>query len=110
MKVLSKQDLHDILVGCTVLGTGGGGELDQGLKMIDEDVEKGYEFKLVSLDEVPDDVLIGSPYNAGSISPLSEEDKEKFKNLRVDKMYNVTSFKALEDFWDKNFMLLFQRS
>ncbi|MCG4585171.1 DUF917 domain-containing protein, partial [Anaerosalibacter bizertensis] len=59
MKVLSKQDLHDILVGCTVLGTGGGGELDQGLKMIDEDVEKGYEFKLVSLDEVPDDVLIG---------------------------------------------------
>ena len=103
MKVLSKQDLHDILVGCTVLGTGGGGELDQGLKMIDEDVEKGYEFKLVSLDEVPDDALIGSPYNAGSISPLSEEEKAKFKDLKVDELYNVNSFKALEEYLGQKF-------
>lgn len=103
MKVLNRQDLHDILVGCTVLGTGGGGELDEGIKMIDEDIRKGYEFRLVSLEEVPDDALIGSPYNAGSISPLSEEDKEKFKDLRVDKMYNVTSFKALEDFLGQKF-------
>lgn len=103
MKKLSKQDLYDILVGCTVLGTGGGGELEEGIKMIDEDIEKGYEFKLVSIDEVPEDALIGSPYNAGSISPLSEEQKEKFKNYKVDKMYNVTSFKALEEFLGQKF-------
>jgi DUF917 family protein len=24
---LTKQDLHDILVGCTIMGTGGGGSL-----------------------------------------------------------------------------------
>lgn len=103
MKKLSRQDLYDILVGCTVLGTGGGGELDEGLKMIDKDIEKGYEFKLASLEEVPDDALIASPYNAGSISPLSEEDKEKFKDLKVDELYNVNSFKALEEYLGQKF-------
>ena len=34
MKKLSKQDIIDILYGCTVLGTGGGGSLEKGLAML----------------------------------------------------------------------------
>ena len=34
MKVLSILDLKDILVGCTILGTGGGGSLDEGLEAV----------------------------------------------------------------------------
>ena len=104
MKKLTKQELHDILIGCTILGTGGGGELDEGIKIIDEDLENGYEFKLVSIDEIPDDAMIASPYNAGSISPLSEEERKKYEGLKeIDEMYNVISFQALEKFMGKKF-------
>ena len=33
MRLLSKQDLHDILYGCTILGTGGGGNLKVALSL-----------------------------------------------------------------------------
>ena len=34
MRELKKQDMIDILYGCAVLGTGGGGPLEQGLAMM----------------------------------------------------------------------------
>ncbi|MCE1255034.1 MAG: DUF917 domain-containing protein, partial [Anaerolineae bacterium] len=46
MKVLSKQDLYDILYGATILGTGGGGSLENGLKLIDKALAMGKEFRL----------------------------------------------------------------
>ncbi|MDG1414658.1 MAG: DUF917 domain-containing protein, partial [Alphaproteobacteria bacterium] len=36
MKVLTPQDLTDLLYGAAILGTGGGGELDEGLALIHE--------------------------------------------------------------------------
>jgi hypothetical protein len=104
MRHLNKQDLHDILVGCTILGTGGGGSLEKGIELIDKDLEKGFKFTLVSLEEVPDDALIASPYQAGSISPLSKKDLEKYAHLKVvDEMPSLTAFKALEEFLGRTF-------
>jgi len=34
VKVLDILDLQDILVGCTILGTGGGGSLEEGLEAV----------------------------------------------------------------------------
>lgn len=34
MRELKKQDMIDILYGCAVLGTGGGGPLEEGLAMM----------------------------------------------------------------------------
>ena len=47
MKTLSRQDLYDILYGCTILGTGGGGSLQKGLELIEEALSKGKQFRLV---------------------------------------------------------------
>lgn len=46
MKILSRQDLTDILYGCAILGTGGGGELDEGLQYIDSALAQGKAFRL----------------------------------------------------------------
>ena len=35
MRVLTREELLDILWGCTILGTGGGGSLAEGIKQID---------------------------------------------------------------------------
>jgi len=47
MKKLTKQDLYDILYGCTILGTGGGGDLKEGISVIDKTLDAGKEFKLI---------------------------------------------------------------
>ena len=36
MRELNREDLMNILLGCTILGTGGGGSLEEGISNIDE--------------------------------------------------------------------------
>lgn len=102
MRNLSKQDLHDILKGCTILGTGGGGSLEEGLELVDKALADGKEFKLVDLDEVPDEGLVISPYMCGSISPVTEEQEKKYSSLpRIKEEQTLRAFKALEDYLEK---------
>ncbi len=46
MKILQRQDVHDILYGATILGTGGGGPLAEGLRLTDLAFDAGKEFRL----------------------------------------------------------------
>jgi DUF917 family protein len=88
MRTLSRTDLEDILLGCTVLGTGGGGELNEGLDRVNDDLARGREFRLLSLDEVPDDALIASPYFCGALTAeMSEEVQE-----------DLVAFQALQEY------------
>ena len=43
MKKLSKQEIIDILHGCAVLGTGGGGNLEDGLAMMEENFAQRHD-------------------------------------------------------------------
>ncbi|WP_170574821.1 DUF917 domain-containing protein [Ruegeria atlantica] len=81
MKKLSRQDLEDILYGAAILGTGGGGELSEGLAMIDDALALGKEFIMVDLDEAPEDALVCTPYILGAISALPEEEERLYERL-----------------------------
>lgn len=95
MKTLKQQEVQDILVGCTILGTGGGGSLEEGLEAVRSAFEKGYEFKLLDFNEVDDEKYYINPYFCGSISP-SEEKKEISNEL-------VNAVQALEEYMNVNF-------
>jgi len=104
MKKLTRQELYDILCGCTILGTGGGGDLKKGLFLIDKALDAGKEFNLVNLEEVPDNALIASPYMCGSISPLSEEDEKKYAHLpRIKEEPTLRAYKTMEEYMGKKF-------
>lgn len=104
MKRLSKQDLHDILLGAAIVGTGGGGSLTEGLKLVDEAYDEGYEFKLAEIDEIPDDALIGSPYTCGSIGDLSAEQQKKYDALpKIREAKEVAAIRVLEKYLGKEF-------
>ena len=77
MRVLTPAAVEDVLVGCAILGTGGGGSLQQGLKFVSEISKKGKEFKLATMDEFDEEDLIGSPYYCGAVTP---EGKKKTEN------------------------------
>ncbi|SDK83694.1 DUF917 domain-containing protein [Natronincola ferrireducens] len=101
MKKLTKTDLYDILYGCTILGTGGGGELQRGLEMIDEALEAGKDFVLVDLDELEEDAYIGTPYMCGSVSPKDEKDVINLP--QIEKAPAVKAFQVMEKYFGKSF-------
>jgi len=95
MKKLTFNEVKDILVGCTILGTGGGGDLNKGLKMIKEDFENNLEYKLISLEEIEGEALFASPYFCGSIG--EEGDKGNYsKYIKIKKSPAVVAVQALE--------------
>ena len=100
MRTLDQQQLEDLIRGCAILGTGGGGSPTRGLRLIQGDLAAGREFKLADLDEVPSDALVASPYMCGSVSPegvggsTSQGDEE---------MECLEAFKALETYLGRPF-------
>ena len=99
MRELNREDLMNILTGCTILGTGGGGSLDEGIQNIDEALAAGKKFRLVDFDELDPDAVIGTPYACGAISPLTEEERQKYARLKEteESMY-LLNMKQLENF------------
>ncbi len=97
MEKLAFADVKDILVGCTIMSTGGGGDLEKGLKLVKEDFENGLEYKLLSPQEIGDNDLFTSPYFCGSIGP---EDKGAYDRYpKIKELETVAAVRALERFF-----------
>lgn len=58
MLKLGKQQIEDLLVGAKILGTGGGGEVEWVMPLIQEVFDKGKEFVLIDPKEVSDDDMV----------------------------------------------------
>jgi uncharacterized protein len=101
---LQRQDLYDILYGCTILGTGGGGLLSKGLALIDKALEMGKTFTLVDFSEVPDEAWIATPYMCGSISPPDPKLDAQYAGLPVlDEPMPYLAYRALEEYFGTSF-------
>jgi DUF917 family protein len=102
MKKLTFEEVKDILVGCTILSTGGGGDLKKGLNLIKEDWENNLEYKLISLEEIEDEALFASPYFCGSIG--KEEKKDNYsKYTKINTLPTVAAVQALERYFQEEF-------
>jgi len=65
---LSREDLLSFTMGAMALATGGGGvrpleEVEE--RMVDEALDQGKEFKLVNVEEIPDDSIVLSGLGTG---------------------------------------------
>ncbi|PMG76411.1 hypothetical protein BCU84_13895 [Shewanella sp. 10N.286.51.B7] len=104
MKTLTRLDLSDILHGCAILGTGGGGELDEGFYYIDKALAEGKTFNLVSVDDVPTGKKICTPYMLGALSPLTVEEEQEYTRLPKSNSSSImTAFRRLEKYTGDEF-------
>ncbi len=94
MRSLNRSEIQDLVEGCAVLGTGGGGSPTQGLELLSTELAAGREIKLIGLDDVPADALTASPYMCGSLSP---EDAEE-RSAAPEKLPPEVAFRALADY------------
>jgi len=87
-KILEKDELESMLIGVGILGTGGGGDPEFfGRPLIEWDLKKGREYRIVDPQEIRDDAFVVSGGYAGSVS----------------------AFKSISDMlnkWEKKFELL----
>lgn len=57
-KILSKEDIEDLLLGTTILGCGGGGDLNKGRELIERVYEKKKEFRLISVEDLEKESIV----------------------------------------------------
>lgn len=99
MRILNREDLMNILYGCAILGTGGGGTLEEGVKLIDEALAAGKEFRLATFDDLKPDDVIGTPYACGAISPPTEEEIRRYARLKeTEENFYILCMKQMERF------------
>jgi len=104
MKKLTRQDLSDILHGAAILGAGGGGDLDEGLDLIDQVLSAGKTCKLIDIADVPEDAIICTPYLLGAISPLPEEEEREYDQLsRVNTHPLLIAYDEFQKHLDQTF-------
>ncbi|ASJ11378.1 DUF917 domain-containing protein [Thermococcus thioreducens] len=70
---LEEDDLKDLIIGCTFLGCGGGGSPENGWKWIEGVLRKGYEIRLIGVENLPKNVFTVSPYFVGPVEGLQRE-------------------------------------
>ena len=102
MRELDLQALEDILKGCNILGTGGGGSFERGYETVKRDIDNGKSFRLITLDEVPDEEYIAVPYYCGAIKP-SDSKSEKERMSSSTESSALVAFRALEKYMNTKF-------
>ena len=80
-KIFDKQDIVDLCIGATVLGTGGGGSPELGISLLNDAYAAGKEIKMIAVEDVPDDAIVVFPASIGSIAETDEKNRydEAFK-------------------------------
>ncbi|NIN65983.1 MAG: DUF917 family protein [Anaerolineae bacterium] len=80
-RLSSMQDCEDLIRGCLVMGTGGGGSAEWGREVFTAAFDEGLEIEWVDVDDIPDDAWTVTPYGMGSIAPASPETRVEIDHL-----------------------------
>ena len=75
-RILTKDDLDDMLAGVGILGTGGGGDPDTfGRPLVEWDIKKGREYRIIDPKDVGDDAFVVCGGYAGSVKAFKSVQK-----------------------------------
>lgn len=92
------EDIEDFVRGATILGTGGGGDPQEGLKLLKEGLSRAGKIKLINLEELSEDDIIVVPYYVGTIAPTAKTKKPvKISNpikIAIEEMEKVLGRKV----------------
>ncbi len=100
-----KRDLEYLVLGTTILGTGGGGDPKEGLKLLEEALSIRGRIDVVQLKELDKDSIIVVPYFVGTIAPgaktkkpvkISEPIKKAFDEMEKHLGKKITAVLASE--------------
>lgn len=89
MSISTISQAEKLVLGATILGTGGGGNPGEGLAMLKRVLEAGKRIDIVDLGELPEDSVVVVPYYVGSIAPgLAPKKQIKIINA-IEKAFEI---------------------
>jgi len=82
MEIRSLEDAEKLVTGTTIMGTGGGGDPEEGMQLLGELIRSGKRIRFLEVDRLPSDSIVASPYFVGSVAPTASKKKTspKVKN------------------------------
>ncbi|RKX41992.1 MAG: hypothetical protein DRP33_04475 [Thermotogae bacterium] len=89
MRTVDPGELEALIEGAAILGTGGGGDREFGIAILEDDVRKSREWIMIDPVDVPDEALVVSGGIMGSVKALLEK-----------------SVRAIVEKWENDFELL----
>jgi len=94
---LNSEDIEDLVVGATILGTGGGGDPETGLKILKEDLAQGRRLLLASETDLEPESTVVCAYHCGSIpAPGQEETGERSSEVPRGEDFMLKGLRAME--------------
>ena len=73
MEIRNLEDAKKLVTGATIMGTGGGGDAAEGLRLLGEIIDSGKTIRIVELDSLSSDSIVASPYFVGSVAPTGSK-------------------------------------
>lgn len=83
-KLASLRDCEDFVAGCLFMGTGGGGDPEEGLEVLADALSEGLELGWHEPASITDGTLTSMVYRMGSIAPRSERESDVIAQLHLD--------------------------
>lgn len=90
-KITNMEEAEELILGCLVLGTGGGGRAERGLALIQAALDEGLTLSWVDADEIADDVMTVQPYGMGSVAPMSQAALEEIQRVGLVETHPLDS-------------------
>ena len=80
-RIVNEQDARDFVRGCTFMGTGGGGDPEDGFKWLRSALDEDLVLTFTPHEKIDDEAWTVCPFLMGSIAPHTPETKQKMKEL-----------------------------
>jgi hypothetical protein len=87
LRILSSQDLLDLVDGAAIFSAGGGGDPEAGYKIVDKLASEGYTVRLVAPSEVPDNAKIVNFACVGATTTIGYDSGAAVKTVKVLEEY-----------------------
>lgn len=83
---LTLQEVSDLVAGTTILGTGGGGDPDEGRRILAADISSGKLPKICTSAELDPESYVICVYRCGSIVPPGKKRTQEVVKLPIEQM------------------------
>lgn len=98
---LNKEDMDALLIGFSILGTGGGGDPEWGRKILENDFQNNRACEIVDIEDVEDDAFVCSGGIMGSVMALENMSYDAIVADWEDDFVLITAFKEMESIMGK---------
>jgi DUF917 family protein len=87
----TEQECEDLIRGCLLMGTGGGGQPEWGRRMLKGALEEGITVQWVDVDDIPDDAWTVTAFGMGSIAPMTQETEDEIERIGLEDKFGDNS-------------------